>query len=349
MNVAPRYRIPIALVGVMILVAAVTLSTRDVRAASATVTRVAAIEMAQRVEVSLVASAPIRYDLRQVQSNWIVVDVSPAELGIPAGVVPFTGHMVTKVRVGQFQSDVVRVVVELARPTPFQVTATTGRTGVVVEIGSPTTAFASGGVGPMTQAPPQTPVQAQAPQETTISFKSTAVLPQPVRPQTSPAQPSPAAPSPPPAQRFQSVVPGKGIGPVQLGMRVQDVVATLGQPRRSQGFSDGTTVYEWFGPPANSGLGVRATHEGVVYRAWVINDTQYAVRDRIHVGSTETEVRAAFGDPAQVVADASHGFKTLTYPALGLWVVIQTDKQYEFYNQVFEIGVTPTTEVAAGR
>jgi len=319
--------------------------------------------------LSVVASAPIRYELRQVQSNWIVIDVSPAALGIPAGAVPSAGHVVTKVRVGQFQSDVVRVVVEMVRPTPFRVTASADRTALLVGIGAPPSATTSGGVGPSTTAQAPSPVQAQAPQNTTIVFKSTAVLPQSTRPQTPPAQsppvqagPTQAVPtqlapvqtvptptSPTPAQRVQSVVPGKSIGPVRLGMHVEEVVAALGQPVRSQPLSDGTTAYQWFGPPNNSGLGVRTTPAGVVYRVWIINDVQYAIQNHVHVGSTEADARTALGEPAQVLVDASHGLKTLTYPSVGLWIVIQTDKKYAFYGQVFEIGVTTLPEPTAGR
>ncbi|HLJ61226.1 MAG TPA: AMIN domain-containing protein [bacterium] len=356
MNGALRFRYPYALVCIAVLVVVIAVGAGSVRAGSAVVTKVAAVETVQGVELSVVASAPIRYELRQVQSNWIVIDVTPAELGIPAGTLPTAGHVVTKVRVGQFQSDVVRVVVEMVRPTPFHVTASADRTALLIGIGAPTSAVASGGVGPSTtaQAPPS--AHPQAPQDTTIVFKSTAVLPQPTRPQTPPAQTAPTqtppaqtAPTQTPAQRVQSVVPGKGIGPVHLGMRVAEVVAALGQPVRSQSLSDGTTAYEWFGPPNNSGLGVRTTPAGVVYRVWVINDAQYAIQDRVHVGSTETDARAALGEPSQVLVDASHGLKTLTYPALGVWIVIQTDKQYAFYNQVFEIGVTTLPEPAAAR
>ncbi|HYM70976.1 MAG TPA: AMIN domain-containing protein, partial [bacterium] len=357
MNGALRFRSAYALVCSAVLLA---VSAGGVRAASAVVTRVSAVETAQGVELSVVASAPIRYELRQVQSNWIVIDVSPAALGIPAGTVSSAGHVVTKVRVGQFQSDVVRVVVEMVRPTPFRVTASADRMALLVGIGAPTSAIASGGVGPSTaaQAPPQAPAQPQVPQDTTIGFKSTAVLPQPTRPQTPPAQqtaPTQTAPAQPapaqiqPAQRVQSVVPGKAIGPVRLGMHVQEVVAALGQPMRSQTLSDGTTAYEWFGPPKNSGLGVRTTPAGVVYRVWIINDAQYVIQDRVHVGTTENDARAALGEPSRVLVDASHGLKTLTYPSVGLWVVIQTDTRYAYYGQVFEIGVTTLPEPTAGR
>ena len=357
MNGALRFRYPYALVCIAVLVVIIAIGAGGVRAGSAVVTRVAAVETAQGVELSIVASAPIRYELRQVQSNWIVIDVSPAELGIPAGTVPPAGHAVTKVRVGQFQSDVVRVVVEMVRPTPFHVTASADRTAVLVGIGAPTSAVASGGVGQSTTAQASSPAQPPVPQDTAVVFKSTAVLPQPTRPQTPSAQTAPTQTPPaqtaptqtPPAQRVQSVVPGKGIGPVRLGMHVEEVVAALGQPVRSQPLSDGTTAYQWFGPPSNAGLGVRITPAGVVYRVWVINDAQYAIQNRVHVGSTETDARTALGEPSQVLVDASHGLKTLTYPSLGLWIVIQTDKQYAFYGQVFEIGVTTLPEPSAGR
>ncbi len=355
MHATLRCRPLLALGCAALLSAAVNLVAGPAQAAPAVVTRVAAVETSQNVELSVVASAPIRYELRAVQPNWIVIDVSPATLAIPAGVVPFAGHMVTKIRVGQFQSTVVRVVVEMARPAPFRVTPSTDGTALLVGIGPGAPLTSTAGPGSTDVAASK----AIPPQPATIPFKSTAAAPQgsqqptaqptATQPQAAPPQAShPPVPQSqaPPAERFQSVVPGKAVGPVRLGMRVQDIVPILGQPLRKQTLPDGNMVYQWFAPPSNSGLGVRVTPGGVVFRAWVVNDPQYAIQDRVHVGTTEAGVRAALGNPSQVVDDAQQGLRTLTYPSLGLWIIIQTDPRYAFYGQVFEIGVTAASLAA---
>ncbi len=80
----------------------------------------------------------------------------------------------------------------------------------------------------------------------------------------------------------------------------------------------------------------------------MLNDSEYGIAEGVHVGSTEAEVRAALGAPAQELVDTARAIKTMTYPSLGLWVSIQMDRRYSFYDQVFEIGVTKP-EPGAGR
>lgn len=141
-------------------------------AAPIKVTGVGLKEAANELQVSIVATGPARYQTRDVQPNWIVLDVQSARLAMPSGQLPLAKGVVRKVRVGQYADDVVRVVVELAQPTKFRVTTAPDNLAIVV------------GIGPDVAAS-----SAPAP-----SVAEMAQLPLP------PAGPPPAAPKPGPAQ-----------------------------------------------------------------------------------------------------------------------------------------------------
>jgi type II secretory pathway component GspD/PulD (secretin) len=92
------------------------------QAAPVKVTGVVLKEAANELQVSIVATGPVRYQTRDVQPSWIVVDVQGARLGMPAGDLPLAKGLIRKVRVGQYTDDVVRVVVELTQPAKFRLT-----------------------------------------------------------------------------------------------------------------------------------------------------------------------------------------------------------------------------------
>ncbi|HKV44932.1 MAG TPA: hypothetical protein VJT32_09715 [bacterium] len=122
-------------------------------------------------------------------------------------------------------------------------------------------------------------------------------------------------------------------------MRVQEVVRVLGRGKSQQKLGDGSTVYRWFEPPRNDGIGMRVTPAGVVYRIWAINDIAYTTNSGLRVGSTEAQVIAKLGTPTRTVLDPRSKTKTLLYAQLGVWFSIQLDPRYTFYNTVYEIGV----------
>jgi hypothetical protein len=321
------------IVAVLLVLNSAGWSTMQAAELVASVTRVMAAETAREIWVSIEASAPIRYQIRDVQSDWIVVDVLRAQLAIQGGTLPIARStpegLVRRLRVGQFQPDIVRVVLELARPMKFSITPSADRTALVV--GIPTAA-----------------AEAVAPQSAAVK---------PGRPEAGfrfPGSASPTAavqaegralpkPRPKTPSRSWSIEPGHAIGTMQLGMRVQDAVAALGPAVGKQTLPDGSVIYQWFRPPKNSGLGARVTPAGLIYRIWALNDDRYVVKGRIHAGSTEGEVRTALGDPTRVAIDSRLRIRMLIYEAQGVWISIQLNPQYRFYNTVFEIGVMRPT------
>jgi type II secretory pathway component GspD/PulD (secretin) len=121
-------------IGLMLALALALWPAVQAQASPARVTGVALKEAANELQISIVATGPLHYQARDIQPNWIVVDLQSARLGMPAGEVPLAKGLIRKVRVGQFTDDVVRVVVELTQPARFHMTAAAGNAAVLVGI-----------------------------------------------------------------------------------------------------------------------------------------------------------------------------------------------------------------------
>ena len=155
-------------------------------------------------------------------------------------------------------------------------------------------------------------------------------------------KPAVGAPAAPPEQPGGAmlVVPGRSIGSIRLGMKVQDVVAVLGPAKETAARPGVGTDYTWYAAPAGSGLGVRATDGGVVRQIWVLNDGAYRTREGLHAGSAEADVSAALGAPSWTVAVTSQEkATTLMYDALGVWFGIRPSPTASDRNVVFRIDV----------
>ena len=120
--------------GVLVLVALVAWPAEHARAGLLKVTAVTLQEVAGEVRVSIATTGPVRYQQRAVQPQWVVVDIQGAELAIPAGTLPQRGGVVSKIRVGQFVSDVVRVVVELAQPVHVSLALSSDGTALIIGV-----------------------------------------------------------------------------------------------------------------------------------------------------------------------------------------------------------------------
>jgi len=143
------------------------------------------------------------------------------------------------------------------------------------------------------------------------------------------------------------IVPGQSIGPVRLGTPLTGGMVRLGPAKGTAKLDDGTTVYRWYEPPSNIGIGVRTNQNGMVFWVWVLNDARYSTKEGLHVGSSEGEIKAALGAPTRVEVSSQAKTRTLIYEALGLWLNIQLDQQLNFYNTVFDIGVMSPSPAAS--
>ncbi len=130
------------------------------------------------------------------------------------------------------------------------------------------------------------------------------------------AQPSPYA-----------IVPGRSLGPVELGMRMDEVIGLLGTPMGSFCVRPLDCEYWWqaydnagnLDPGSSSPIQVQA-RRGVVYEISV-DDRRYITVQGIHVDSTEHQVRRAFGPPkhiesSTITAASTVHWHTLWYPGM---------------------------------
>ncbi len=263
--------------------------------AVATVTGVTLGEAPDEIRVIIMTTGPVRYQLRPVRPEWVVVDILGAELAPPPLPIPSGREGLRRIRVGQYEHDVVRVVIELAQPMRFVLTISGDPSAIVVTLSNDT--------------------------------------------QSEHAQPRVAAGQA--ESESQRVVPGKRIGLVRLGMSMQDVVAVLGLSTTTESLPDGSVDHHWLTPPGTSDLGVRAT-KGVASRIWIRSASGYAITERLHIGSTEDDVRGVLGAPSWVLTVESQAkMKMLIYDSTGVWLSIQLDERKPLYNTVFEIGIMP--------
>jgi AMIN domain-containing protein len=276
----------------------------------ATITGVTTTAEGHDLLVIVHASGPVHFVVQPVRPEWIVVDLSNARLGVPAGTAHGTEGLVDRVRLGQFSPTVVRVVVECPFAVHFDVTAAEDGNGVVVAI--PNGVERPAGLRPPSGggSPPATG-----------------------------GAPGPS--SAPTAQAGAStIVPGRSIGAVRLGMTLRDVVAAIGQAKDKVERPGVGVDYTWYAAPAGSGVGVRLTDAGTVRQIWVVNDGTYRTAGGLHTGSTETEVKAALGAPSWTIAVASSDKSTtLMYDALGVWFTVRSSPTAPSQNVVYRIDV----------
>lgn len=126
LNVAPAAQPQVAAVAVR--------STGYVRGGVAKVTDIALWGNSRKPWVSITASAPVTYRLRNVEPDWVVIDVSKAELALSSGKPPAGRGLVRLIRVGQFTPDTVRVVLELTEAVPIHVATSPGKNAIVVSL-----------------------------------------------------------------------------------------------------------------------------------------------------------------------------------------------------------------------
>ena len=283
---------------VLFLALSAVVATPSVAALSK-VTAITFRETRDEIQAAILTTGPVRYQLRNVRPNWVVIDILSAELGSNPLPVPGARELVQRIRVAQHDPEVVRVVVELAQPANFHLTTSLDPAAIIVGI-------------PRSSGP--------------------------ASPKSGPALSAGMTPATQKATRL--IVTGRSIGPVRLGMTVEDVVKVLGPSTTTERVPNGDTDYRWSKSAGSAGFGVRASSIGIVNRIWILNDESYVLGPRLHVGSTEADARAILGHPSWVVTiDSQTKRKTLMYESRGVWVNIQLDPRAPFYNRIFEIDI----------
>jgi S1-C subfamily serine protease len=197
-----------------------------------------------------------------------------------------------------------------------------------------------------------------------------AAVPSPATPPSYPAPstPSPAAPST--SHNPLRITPGQGIGHMQVGMSLTDVIAILGRPKVTMPYSKSgsDTLYAWFdytrlggnvgGPPSScttyvecwktetdtsqnvddGGLAVVCTRTGQVSIVQAYYAPQYVTTEGLHTNVTEEQVRSVLGEPTRVVS--GERYHSLEYVSKGIMFRVADDPKMKGYRTVFLISVS---------
>lgn len=119
-----------------------------------------------------------------------------------------------------------------------------------------------------------------------------------------------------PARAEDLIVPGKSIGPVLIGMSVQELYRALGEPRSSD-VGDDKTSYVF------DGLQVGVENDSQRgYRVFATSP-KYKLVKGISVGSSALAVVAAYGEPDER-DETSGGDKTMCYDDFELYLKVGT-------------------------
>ena len=102
-------------------------------------------------------------------------------------------------------------------------------------------------------------------------------------------------------------------GNVGLGQTLADMVAVFGEPTFKDEQDDGYYMYvSWW----DSGLSVVFTDDAST-SIEIFSPGQSRTGRGIHLGSTEAEIRAAYGEPGAVYGDRNAGYESWSYDELG--------------------------------
>ncbi|MDQ7851314.1 MAG: trypsin-like peptidase domain-containing protein, partial [Armatimonadota bacterium] len=181
--------------------------------------------------------------------------------------------------------------------------------------------------------------------------------PAPPAPPSSPAPPAPAPtpePTPvaarPPAPNDRVIVPGDRVGIVRIGDSLDEVIRTLGEVPTAAGSQrpgqpSGWIRYQW----RNRVYAYVEKDKRVITEAgvWAPNSREIAqppfrTSEGLGLGSTESQVVAAFGSPTRRLQGTRHVI--YIYSPRGIAFFIGTSAEYAFYGQVYEIFVFPPGE-----
>ena len=156
------------------------------------------------------------------------------------------------------------------------------------------------------------------------------------------APPVRSAPTPAPSSSGFVITPGRGIGDVQLGMTGEQM-QTLHGPAKEvrQRPARGGFFINWF--EFDRGLWAILSPNGKAIMIGVDNDPRYVLQG-LHTGNTETEVRAALGEPSRV--ELANGntkpaaFRLLYYDPRGLRFVISNNPDWGNNGLVITIAIS---------
>jgi hypothetical protein len=132
------------------------------------------------------------------------------------------------------------------------------------------------------------------------------------------------------------VTPGKGIGPLTIGMTITDATKLLGTPQQATTkinsvvlpVPEGALVFVW--PPTSSSTGVTGNvgfrvvtdHAGLIYEIQSPFDQRVHTADGLRIGSKQQDVTNALGAPDRQADAGTEQF--LIYDRQGVVFLVET-------------------------
>jgi hypothetical protein len=127
------------------------------------------------------------------------------------------------------------------------------------------------------------------------------------------AQPAPSASS----DRFL-VVPGRGAGPIDIGMKLDTVERIFGQPSMKD-LTGNTQWYQWQAPVSHAASFAVETLQNTVVLISLAHDPRYRTSEGLGDGNTLDEVQRVFGQPSSVMRLS--GYAIVQYRTKGIGFV----------------------------
>jgi len=159
------------------------------------------------LQVRILASGPVHYQLVNLRPDWLVLDISEAQLAMTSGTLPLRQGVVANARINQHVPGTVRAIFELTPGAAYRLSALPEDLGVLVNFPGQTGAESTPAPAPAPGAAGPADPQAQAPSPSPPTLPPTPgptptptlpPTPQPARPPTLP----PAAPGAPGGTRL---------------------------------------------------------------------------------------------------------------------------------------------------
>ncbi len=135
------------------------------------------------------------------------------------------------------------------------------------------------------------------------------------------------------------IIPGKGIGQVNIGMQDNAAASVLGPSKRYTIEDSPFLLWLWPTTAPNRELGFLVVYfytgpgsisRGVVIAIEIQENESYATAEDIHIGSTAAEVRTAFGGPSSIKHRSSSGgdYDVMKYTSRGINIFVRQDRAF---------------------
>jgi hypothetical protein len=135
------------------------------------------------------------------------------------------------------------------------------------------------------------------------------------------------------------IVPGQRIGPVRLGMSVDQIIAAVGgRPKRDEFAQEGIVLYEW----RQEGLWVSQSASTKAIRLISVFGTsdKYRTEKGVTLMAGRTKLEEAYGKGYREYSYPQDRITMLRYHALGLqFSVVHQPSNPAIHNRVFQIGI----------